>query len=207
MAGLPTNRRDQIMLVVCIAAVAMIYVFYQYFYTPKGAQLDTLQTRVEALQASNESVRQEIARGTAGKLKEEADMYGRMLVLMRQLVPVSNEVPALLDQISNAARQVGLELGPIRPLGVIPGEVFDTYRYNMGVSGSYHRIGQFLDNVGSLTRIMAPMNLTLRRNEAPRPGQRARSNEQLLDAGFEIQTYVLKVAPAGRPAVAAPSGQ
>jgi type IV pilus assembly protein PilO len=202
MALLPTAKRDQGMLGICIAALALTYLFYQYVYTPKGVELDTLQERVEKLEQSNETVRQEIARGTAAKLKDEADMYGRMLTQMRQLVPVSNEVPALLDQISNAARQTGLEIGAITPLGTIPGEVFETHRYNMGVTGNYHRIARFLDNVGSLTRIMAPMNVTLR--PTGRAGTRPRPNERVIDAAFEIQTYVLKTVP--RPPAPAPAG-
>jgi type IV pilus assembly protein PilO len=203
MAIIPTAKRDQAMLGVCILAVALTYGFYEYVYSKKGDELDLLQTRVEKLEQQNEVVRREIATGTAARLKEEGDMYGRMLVLMRQLVPVSNEVPSLLEQISNAARQTGLEVGPITPLGNIQGDVFDTYRYNLGVTGPYHRIGQFLDNVGSLTRIMAPMNLTLRGSN--RGGIRVRPGESLLDANFEVQTYVMKVAP--RPATTGGGGQ
>ena len=131
-------------------------------------------------------------------------MYGQLLQQMRQLVPISNEVPTLLEQISNAARQTGLDVGGITPLPGIPGEVFDTFRYRMTVVGSYHRIGQFLDNVGSLTRIMAPMNLTLRpSNRTSRLGR-----EQLLDASFEVQTYVAKVRPPIPPrATGAGGGQ
>lgn len=203
MALLPENKGDQIKLAVCVLALGLVYAFYEYVYTPKATELDTLQERVTALEASNEAVRREVARGTADQLKRDADMYGRMLVLMRQLVPASNEVPTLLDQISNAARQTGLELGPILPLGEIPGEVFDTHRYRMGVTGPYHRIGQFLDNVGSLTRIMAPMNLTLR----PSNRTGAKAGERLLEASFEVQTYVLKVGAAPRPAAPTTGGQ
>lgn len=185
---MPTNQRDQLMLFACIAAFAGIGAYWYFMYSPKAAQLDTKRARVDSLVAQNESVRREIAKGTASKLKEEAEEYGRMLVLFRQLVPIANEVPTLLDQISTAARQVGLELGGVNPQGVIPGEVFDTYRYQIGVTGSYHRIAQFLNNVGSLTRIVAPMNLVL--NPAPSPG--IRPGEQNLNATFEIQTYVAK---------------
>lgn len=195
MALLPENKNDQIKLMVCVGALGLVYLFYTYMYTPKTTELDTLEERVESLHQSNEQVRQEVVRGTVGKLKEEAEMYGQLLQQMRQLVPVSNEVPTLLEQISNAARQTGLDVGGITPLGIIPGEVFDTHRYRMTVQGSYHRIGHFLDNVGSLTRIMAPMNLTLR------PSNRTSRNarEQLLEAGFEVQTYVAKTRPPAPP--------
>jgi type IV pilus assembly protein PilO len=191
MAILPATQRDQLMLVVCVAALAAVYVYYEYVWTPKGEQLALAQTRIEALDASNDVARREVARGTAGKLKAEADEYGRMLAIMRQLVPVANEVPTLLDQVSTAARRTGLDLGDVTPLGVIQGEIFDTYRYRIGVSGPYHRIAQFLNNVGSLTRIVAPMNLSMVPSGRTR---RLGAGERLLDASFEIQTYVAKTA-------------
>jgi len=38
---------------------------------------------------------------------------------MRSLVPAGNEVPALLEQVSTAARRVGLEINYIEPEPVI----------------------------------------------------------------------------------------
>jgi type IV pilus assembly protein PilO len=178
-----------------------------YLWAPKNEQLALLRTRIDTLEVQNENARREVARGTASKLKAEADQFGRMLTLMRQLVPVANEVPTLLEQISTAARRAGLDIADVTPLGVINGDVFDTYRYRMGVTGSYHRIAQFLDNVGSMTRIVAPMNLSLLPTARDMKTQRSRPNEALLDASFEIQTFVAKTAlPASTTAPVAPAG-
>jgi type IV pilus assembly protein PilO len=197
MAILPANRRDQLLLVACIAALAAIYGYYTYVWSPKDEQLALLQTRLDTLEVQNKADQRDIASGVANRIKAEAEQYGRMLGVMRQLVPVANEVPTLLDQISTAARRTGLEPGDITPLGVIGGDVFDTYRYRIGVSGPYHRLARFLNNIGSLTRIVAPMNL----NVVPsgRANLRVRSGERLLDASFEIQTYVAKTAPPAPP--------
>ena len=198
MALLPTNQRDQIMLIVCVAALGLAGAYYQYLWSPKNAELALLQTRVDSLVASNEVARREMARGNAGKIREEAEEYGRMLGQMRQLVPTENEVPALIDNISTAARRVSLDLGPMEPLGVVRGDVFDTHKWKMQVTGPYHKVAEFLTNVGNLTRIVAPMNVQL----APttRRTVRRSAGEQLLDAQFEIQTYVTKIP---RPAAAA----
>lgn len=193
MALLPQNQRDQIMLIVCVALLGLGYVFYTYMWTPKDTALTLLQARVDTLKAENERSRKDIARGTHIKIRQEAAEYGRLLGVMRQLVPVANEVPVLVDQISTAARLAGLELSDITPLQTITGDVFDTYRYRIGVTGPFHRVARFLDNVGSLTRIVAPMNLSLTPTGKQRP--KVGPNEQLLDAGFEIQTYVAKTAP------------
>src|SRR5688572_18482682 len=197
------TQRDQIMIVIWVAALGLGYVYYEYLWSPKSEQLIALAGRVDTLQTQNETVRRDIARGTAGKLREEAEQYGRLLGVMRQLVPLANEVPTLLDQISTAARRTGLELGAVTPLGIIPGEIFDTHRYNMTVTGPYHRIAQFLSNVGSVTRIEVPMNLSKRPwRRAVRDGPR----EQRLDASFEVQTFVAKSGPPSAAPISAPRG-
>jgi len=207
MALLPTNQRDQLMLVVCIVSLGLAGGYYMYPWTKKNDELVALQTRVDTLVAQNETARREVASGSANKLREEADRYGRMLVLMRQLVPVANEVPTLLEQISTAARRTGLDIGDVTPLGVINGDVFDTYRYKIGVTGSYHRIAQFLSNVGSLTRIVAPMNLSVLPSGRDARTYRVRPGEALLDASFEIQTYVAKAPLPASGANSATRGQ
>lgn len=191
MALLPTNQRDQIMVIVCVLALGLAGVYYMYLWSPKNAELALVQTRIDSLTAANEIARREMARGNAGAIREEAEQYGRMLLQMRQLVPTANEVPALIDNISTAARRVGLDLGPMEPLGVVAGDVFDTHKWRMSVTGPYHPVAEFLANVGNLTRIVAPMNVTL--GPTTRATIRSTKTEQMLDANFEIQTYVAKV--------------
>jgi type IV pilus assembly protein PilO len=201
---MPESQRDQGMLAVAILSFLAIGAYWYFMYNPKSLELTTLRGRVDTLVIRNNTIRADIARGAATRLKEEAEEYGRLLQVFRQLVPVANEVPTLVDQISGAARQTGLDLGNIDPLGVIPGEIFDTHRYRMTVTGPYHRLAQFLDNVGSLTRIVAPMNLTL--NPSSR-SVKVGPAELALDASFEIQTFVAKVplpAPGAPPAGGAP---
>jgi len=190
---MPTTRRDQGLAVGCIAAIAGIGLYYQFVWAPKATDLTVLQAHIDTLSAQNDLARQEVAKGTASKLKEEAEQYGRLLVLMRTLVPVANEVPALINQLSTAARRAGLELGGIAAPTIINGDVFDTYKYKLTATGSYHKLSRFLTNMGSLSRIMAPMNVALT-PAAPKPSQRQGPNEQLLDVNFEIQTYVAKTS-------------
>lgn len=203
MALLPTNQRDQIMVIACVLALGLAGAYYMYLWSPRNDELALVQTRIDSLTAANEIARREMARGNAGAIREEAEQYGRMLLQMRQLVPTANEVPALIDNISTAARRVGLDLGPMEPLGVVAGDVFDTHKWRMSVTGPYHRVAEFLANVGNLTRIVAPMNVTL--GPTTRTTIRSTPTEQMLDANFEIQTYVAKVrAPAPATGTQAP---
>ena len=106
---------------------------------------------------------------------------------------------------ATAARRVGLDLSTVKPQPVIEGDTFDTYRYQVAVIGDYHSLGEFLANVGSLTRIVAPVNLALGplANTAALEQRKKtmKNNNSVLDSRFELQTYVAKTA-APRPASA-----
>jgi type IV pilus assembly protein PilO len=205
MALLPKNQRDQVMVLLVIVAVALIGLYYAYVYTPKADVLAGLQAHVDSLDVNNQRAKAELAKGNVDQLRAEAAKLQDNLEVMRQLVPTSNEVPALLEQVSTAARRVGLDLATVKPQPVVEGEQFDTYRYQVAVIGDYHALGEFLANVGSLTRIVAPVNLALsplgNGAAADQRKKALKNNNSVLDSRFELQTYVAKTA-APRPAPA-----
>jgi type IV pilus assembly protein PilO len=193
MALLPQNQRDQIMVFVVIVAVAAMGLFYQYVWAPKQQTLATLEERVTTLTELNEKIEREVKRGNLAKLKAEGQRYRRDLAVLRQLVPTVNEVPGLLEQVSTAARRVGLDLSDVQPEPVVTGTHFDVHRYRMGVNGDYHAIARFLTNVGSLTRIVAPINLQLAPSAKEKILARVLPKQhRLLEARFQIQTYVAR---------------
>src|SRR2546423_6400870 len=111
------------------------------------------QAHVDSLDNRNQQAKADIAQGSLQKLKAQSVEYDQSLKVMRQLVPRSNEVPALLEDISTAARRVGLDLASVEPMPALPGEQFDTYRYKLGVIGGHPPVGPVLRNGGSLDRI------------------------------------------------------
>ncbi len=194
MAGLPTNQRDQIMLLVGVLGLAIAGLFFYFVYSPKSAELALQLERIEKLDASNQRAKALLAGGTQEELEREAKTLQDNLNLMRSLIPAGNEVPALLDQILGAARRTGLEIESFVPGATTQGEQFDTYRYRLSIKGSYHQIGELVTAIGSLRRIIAPMNLTLSPSTVE---SRAKvgPGEQVLAASFDLQTYVVRTTP------------
>ena len=200
MAFLPKTQRDQAMVLVCLVAVALGGLYYMYVWSPKRTELATLSTRVDSLEAANTRARTEVAKGTADQLQAEAEQYAKDLEVMRTLVPTGNELPALLEQVSTSARRAGLDLSAVEPQPVVEGEQFDTYKYKIAVTGGFHALGEFLANVGSLTRIVAPINLSLApaANTAMSAVKLRPVGSAAIDSKFEIQTYVIRSAPNAR---------
>ncbi len=198
MALLPTDPKARNYVFGGLLAVMAAGAYYQLLYTPHREELAAIEEHVDALAAANHKAEAELAKGNVGELRAEAARFRENLELMRQLVPTSNEVPALLEQVSTAARRVGLDIGAVEPEPVIEGDQFDTYRYRITVLGDYHAVGEFLTNVGSLTRIIAPVNLRLQPAEQISGRARPRPGQSQLNSQIEIQTYVARTAPPVR---------
>ena len=190
--GANLTNRDQMLVAVSVLTFALAGAYGYFFYLPKGDELDAVQEHVDVLEKKNAQARADIANGSLRNLRIEAARYAGELVVLRQIVPTANEVPALLENVSTAARRVGLDLSSVEPMPVLVGEQFDTYRYKVSVTGGYHAIAGFLTNVGSLNRIIAPVSLNLK-PLSPQDQKKIRiqkKDEALLDTDFQIQTYI-----------------
>jgi type IV pilus assembly protein PilO len=205
MASLSSQKSAPVLVVLLAGVVGYIA------YT--GAVIDNLgmngvtarQERVVAmrdtiaqLSAATDSAKKELARGTVEDLRNRLETYRGSLSLLRRLVPERNEVPNLLDDISSRGKIRGVTLSQVVPLPVEAGPVpFDTYKYNMSVIGHYDQIGEFLADVASLQRIIVPYDLTVavaNTNAAKAMGDTSGS---LLEAKFQIRTYVKSSSPEG----------
>jgi type IV pilus assembly protein PilO len=195
MAGLPTNQRDQLLLAVGVLMVIGAGAYWYFVDDPKNNGPDGLAKtalHIDSLNAINQRARAQLARGSVAKIKAESDSLRQNLEVLRTLVPAGNEVAALIDEVSNAARRVHLEIAGIDPQAPIEGELFDTYRYRVKLNGSYHDIAAVLTNIASLNRVIAPINLAL----APAPATaKTPPGTQPLSATFDIQTYVVRTTP------------
>jgi type IV pilus assembly protein PilO len=198
--GANMTKREQMWGGIGIAAVLLLGLYWYFLYKPKAAELAVTQAHVDSLEKKNQQAKADIATGSLQKLRAQSAEYEQSLKVMRQLVPRSNEVPALLEDISTAARRVGLDLATVEPMPVLPGEQFDTYRYKLAVTGGYHPVGQFLSNVGSLNRIIAPVSMAIKLHPiADKTKARLKKGESLVDTEFQVQTYVVRTVPYAPP--------
>ncbi len=189
--GANLSKRNQALISVAVVAIALAGAFTYFMYLPKRADLAKIAEHVDALDKKNAIAKNDLASGSVARLKAQAVEYQASLKILQQLVPTTNEVPALLENVSTAARRVGLDLASVEPMPVLMGEQFDTYRYKVSVKGGYHALAGFLTNVGSLNRIVAPVALDMKeQSAAEKKKSRAKDGESSLDTDFQIQTYI-----------------
>ena len=157
-----------------------------------------IRDTIAQLEASTDSAKRELARGTVEDLRKRLDTYRGSLSLLRRLVPERNEVPNLLDDISSRGKIRGVTLAQVVPMPVEPGPApFDTYKYNMSVIGRYEQISQFLADVASLQRIIVPYDLMLDQANMTSAKALGDTTGALLEAKFQVRTFVKSSIPEG----------
>ena len=189
MALVPDDPRQRKALVVGLLALALFYVFWQYWYNPRATEVETLQATRDQLNLDNTLAEIEATRGTEG-LEEQLGVYKQYVAQLENLIPRSEQVAGLLNAIASAARQTGVSDPDMYPEPAEIGEFYTKEIYQIGVTGDYHNIGRFLAAIASLPQVITSSGLTL----APYFGEPEALNveaETPLTATLLIQTYIL----------------
>ena len=197
MALLPQDPQQQKRLLIGLAPLLLVFVYYYFFHTKATAQIAEQQTRLEALEAANGPARIQAAQ-SGPELQQKLELYEQHMVTLEKLIPAREEVPDLLHSMTLRAEDTGVELATMKPESEEPGQFYTRQTYEMGVIGSYHRIGEFLAAIGSLPRIITPIDVSL----ASRNRQERQGGMQL-EARFRIETYVIPPPGSAQPDSAA----
>jgi len=188
--GLPEDPKQQQRLL--IGLVPFLLAFGYWYFLQQGfvEEVDTMKTRLENLEASNSQAR--MLAPQSRRLEERLAELERHIDRLEELVPRGEEVSGLLDRINERAGEIGVELARFTPGQTDRGAHYNRRTFEMTVHGKYHDIARFLAEIGSLNRIITPLDLsvepyTLRRNVQ----QNRNDTGQQLEASFLIETYVL----------------
>lgn len=119
MALAPISQRDQVKLFIGFAGIALAVLYWMYPYAAKDEQLALDESRITTIEEANRRAAREFAGGSIETLRSQAAENRSALTVMRRLVPTGNEVPALLEEVSTAARRAGLDVGGVVPEPVI----------------------------------------------------------------------------------------
>lgn len=188
--ALPKDQKSQIQLLLGIVAILGMFGYYQMIHTGRAAEAEALQQRVDQLSMQNDAMRAIVARyGT--DLPRRIAIYEEHVRQLEQLIPRQEDVPVLISQITQRAYQLGVELAGLNPGPVEPGEYYSRQSYDVHVLGEYHRIGEYLTAIASLSRIIRPSSVRLNVE-----GGRSSSDENPeLRGAFRIDTYIMPTGP------------
>lgn len=145
-----------------VLAVTFLLVVATYVYMgwmPLQEAIENQQSQVE-MQQLLLLKNQKLARDLPRK-KEEYAILEKQLIVALNMLPKKSQIPDLLENVSWAGIDSGLEFKSFIPQGEVTKQIYAEVPVNFNISGSYRQLLTFLKRVGEMPRIVDIKRLTL----------------------------------------------
>ncbi len=139
-------------ILIIAAYIYMGWLPIQEFITKQAAEVELQQVLLMR--------NQNLARDLPRKKKEYAQLEKQLVVALNML-PKKSQIPDLLEDVSWAGKDSGLEFKNFIPNGEVAKQIYAEVPVSFNVSGSYRQLLTFLKRVGEMPRIVDVKGLTL----------------------------------------------
>jgi type IV pilus assembly protein PilO len=190
MAILPKDQKKQLQILIGLIPVALAFLYYQFYHSNRVIEVEQLSSHVESLQTQN-AASAAIVASYGTDLPRRLAIFQEHIRQLEELIPRREDVPMLIDLITEQAQILGVELTALNPSLEEPGEFYSRQSYELRVSGHYHSIGEYLTAIGSLPRIVRSTQVALSVDGTAPESDRS----PVLHASFRIQTYIMPTTP------------
>jgi len=131
------------------------------FFSPLHTQIEVVREEITGLDQKIAIDKDKVRR--LDELKKAYEVMELDLVRLQEELPPEEEAALLLKQISEMSRPKGLELISWRPGGRAESEngLYVALPVSINMTGGYHSIATFFDQIKNLKRVVSVSNVTL----------------------------------------------
>ncbi|RLB81483.1 MAG: protein PilO [Deltaproteobacteria bacterium] len=138
---------------ICCVSVALIVGIFVYFlYMPKYEEINKIKKEIakqeETLKKSKKSAAQ------YAEFQKKLEMAQVTFNAVAKALPLTDEVPSLLTGISQVGKDAGLTFLLFKPEAETMKDFYAELPVTMSLSGSYHDLGVFFDQLAGMSRIV-----------------------------------------------------
>jgi len=130
----------------------LIGAFVYFSYLPKYKTVDKLNQKYDNLEQQLATAK--INAMQLGKFRNNMKKVEKDYRSVMKALPQKQEIPDLLESISEAGQVVGLEFLLFQPKAEIRKDFYAEIPVSIQVAGNYHNVGLFFDRVSNLPRIV-----------------------------------------------------
>lgn len=132
--------------------VAIAGAYYFMSYAPKATQVTALRGQTQQLQRKLNNVRA-VATNLGAFEQEVADLERELEKALKQL-PNRKQFEDLLQDISTAGKQVGVQIKSIERDAELAHDFYAEVPFKLELEGEYHDLARFFERVARLPRIV-----------------------------------------------------
>jgi type IV pilus assembly protein PilO len=147
-------------ILLCLGVFVLLVGPFLYFsFLPKLSQIDTLEKESSALEKKLTTAQK---KASQFKLYQEKLENAKLeFKIVTKKLPEKKEIPSLLANISQSARDAGLEILLFQPLAEQDKDFYAEIPVSITVNGNYQNVALFFDKVARLNRIVNIDNIKM----------------------------------------------
>jgi len=149
-------------LLVAFALIAAIYFYMGWM--PLQQSIDQQQAQKQ-MQQTILLRNQHLAHDLPRKQREYAQLEKQLKVALNML-PKKSQIPDLLENVSWAGKDSGLEFKTFKPGREVTKQIYAEVPVSFNISGSFRQLLTFLKRVGEMSRIVDVKNMQLSRGKS-----------------------------------------
>ncbi len=135
-------RGKEIYIITAVVAVVLIVAWYFLLFNPTRQELSDLDQQVESAQSALNVAEQEVVR--LESYKKTAPQSRAEIVRLGKMIPVSEDVPGLIIELTKTAEASGVSVTGITRGTTATGSPFGIQTVTLAVSGRYFDVEDFL---------------------------------------------------------------
>ncbi|MDR0307603.1 MAG: type 4a pilus biogenesis protein PilO [Chitinispirillales bacterium] len=177
-------------LLIALAAGCLGFIWYDYSFRP-------LQERVAELNRQKEKKESELRTINAlkpqlNKLRRETVEATAKLDSLRNIFPDQKEVPRLIRELTSVNRKSNITTTRFNLMPDVEKEYYIENKYNIGVAGDYHNLGEFFSYLANFQLIINLSNVSINANSSftrANPDDPVQEDSPSILATFELTTF------------------
>lgn len=132
--------------------IFMFIGFYFLAYSPTQDQIVAQKQTLSNLERDRQKLKQ--LKANRADILAKLEVLKRQLLIAREKLPVTAEVPSLLQRIHNQAKTAGLDIEEFKRLKDESKSYYVEIPVDMNLVGTYDELANFFYYVGRMTRIV-----------------------------------------------------
>ena len=148
-----------------IVVIALVWLIFFTNYLPFSSQRTSQQVtdlREELQVVAGELQRLESAVKSLPQIEQELSMLVKKWDALRGLLPRESEISTLLTNVTTAGMKSGIQFTLFEPGLPEPYDLYTKYPVRISVTGGYHQVGRFFDNMCNMERLVGLSDVGLR---------------------------------------------
>ena len=190
----PTPIKAGVMAAVVVILTASNYFFLVSPEEDRIAQLEQTKGQLEVQLAEKKEIAQNLT-----ERRKELDSLDQQLQEALTELPERKDIDELLAQLNDVGKKSGLEIAQVAPGTETNANFYAQIPIKMTVSGNYHEIALFMQEIANMRRIVNVNNIKL--------GQAAMKGEKVVLTSDFLATTFRFVDQGQKPGTPKPQGQ